>query len=304
MLVEWDVVGPDALGGGVVGGTKAGEGAEVVGEVGLVVVAAGKGELGPGNLGTAVHLLDGLLEALDAAVELGGDADLLVETLREAAGAEAGGAGELGDGGGAGGGVEMGEGVVEDGVAVLVPAEGEASEEREFEEGEFLFGGGGFAEVVAEVEGGAAPEIVEGGFAVGEDAGVVGEEGQRAAGMEDKADELGEVDGVDLLVAGVDAEEDGCGCVGERIDGIVGVGEVVPGQGDDDLGAAGGKNSLVTVDGVRVAGVPEGFDEGAEGGMGEVLEIEHASASGWVTLKEMRFCRSRDALQDGKYATS
>jgi len=37
------VVGPDALGGGVVSGAETGEGAEVVGEVGLVVVAAGEG---------------------------------------------------------------------------------------------------------------------------------------------------------------------------------------------------------------------------------------------------------------------
>jgi len=101
-LVEWDVVGPDALGGGVVGGAETGEGAEVVGEVGLVVVATGEGELGPGDVGTTIHLLNGLLEALDAAVKFGGDADLLVEALGEAAGAEAGGAGEFGDGGGAG----------------------------------------------------------------------------------------------------------------------------------------------------------------------------------------------------------
>jgi hypothetical protein len=31
------------------------------------------------------------------------------------------------------------------------------------------------------------------------------------------------------------------------------------------------------VGGVWVAGVPEGLDEGCEGGMGTALEIEHAS---------------------------
>jgi hypothetical protein len=41
--VEGDVVGPAALGDGVVGGADAGERSEVVGEVGLVVVAAGEG---------------------------------------------------------------------------------------------------------------------------------------------------------------------------------------------------------------------------------------------------------------------
>ncbi len=70
-LVYGDVVGPDAVGGGVVGGAEAGEGAEVVCEVGLVVVAAGESELGPWDVGALVHLLKGLLEALDAAVELG-----------------------------------------------------------------------------------------------------------------------------------------------------------------------------------------------------------------------------------------
>jgi hypothetical protein len=73
--VEWDVVGPDAAGGGVVGGAEAGEGAEVVGEVRLVVVAAGEGEIGPADVGTCMHELEGLLEALNAAVEFWGDAD-------------------------------------------------------------------------------------------------------------------------------------------------------------------------------------------------------------------------------------
>ena len=96
------MVGPDALGGGVVGGAETGEGAEVVGEVGLVVVAAGEGELGPRDVGALMHELEGLLEAPDTAIELGGDANLLVEALGEAAGAQAGGAGEFGDSGGAG----------------------------------------------------------------------------------------------------------------------------------------------------------------------------------------------------------
>src|ERR1700678_1134409 len=108
----------------------------------------------------------------------------------------------------------MGEGVVEDGVAALVFGEGEAREEGEFEERKFLFGGRDFAEFVAEVEGGAAPEVIESGFTVGEDAGVVGEEGHGATGMEDDADELGEVDSVDLLIAREDAKEDGSWGVG------------------------------------------------------------------------------------------
>src|SRR6266853_2105271 len=100
-------------------GAEAGEGVEVVGEVGLVVVAAGEGELGPVDVGSAVDELDGLLEALDAAVEFGGDADLLAEELGEAARADSDVAGEGGDGGGAGGLVEAGEGVVDGGGSAL-----------------------------------------------------------------------------------------------------------------------------------------------------------------------------------------
>jgi len=87
----------------------------------------------------------------------------------------------------------------------------ETVKESEVEEVEFACGGVGFAEVVAEVGGGAAPEIFERGFAVGEEVGVVGEEGCGAAGMEEDTDENAEVDGVDLLVARVEAEEDGGG---------------------------------------------------------------------------------------------
>jgi len=188
-------------------------------------------------------------------------------------------AGELSDGGGAGGLLEAGEGVVDGGVSLLDFALIETAEKGGLEGGEFLRGGWSFAEVAAEVFGGAVPDVCEGGFAVGEELGVGGEEGQRAAGVEDDADELGEVDGVDLLVAGVDAEEDGGGSVLEGVGGVVGVGEVVAGEGEDELGVGGGEDALVAMDGGGVAGVPEGFDEGGEGGMRVALEVEHRSAS-------------------------
>ena len=105
--------------------------------------------------------------------------------------------------------MEFGEDVIDGGASTLGFAFGEAIAEREVEEVEFAGGGGGFAEVVAEIGGGAAPEVVEGGFTVGEEVGVVGEEGYGATGVEEDADEFAEVDGVDLLVTGVDAKEDG-----------------------------------------------------------------------------------------------
>ena len=127
------------------------------------------------------------------------------EELREAARADAGGAGEFGDGGGTGGLVEVGQGIVDGGVAAVGFAFAETVKEGEIEEVEFACRGGGFAEVVAEVGGGAAPEIFERGFAVGEEVGVVGEEGECASRVEEDTDEFAEVDGVDLLVMGVDA---------------------------------------------------------------------------------------------------
>jgi hypothetical protein len=59
----------------IAGWAEAGEGVEVVGETGLVGEAAGEGAFGLVNVGAAVHELDRLLEALDGAVEFGGDAD-------------------------------------------------------------------------------------------------------------------------------------------------------------------------------------------------------------------------------------
>ena len=70
-LGERDVIGPGTGGRGIARWAEAGEGVKVVGEVGLVVVATGEGELGPVDVVAAVDLLDGLLETPDAAVELG-----------------------------------------------------------------------------------------------------------------------------------------------------------------------------------------------------------------------------------------
>jgi hypothetical protein len=280
------VVCPRALGCGVRSGAEAGEGVEVVGEVGLVVVATSQGEFGPADVDAAMHMLDGLLEALDTAVELGGDADLFAEELGESAGADSHVAGEFGDGKAAGRTMEVGEGVVDGGASEGNSAFAETMAEREVEEVEFAGGGRGFAEVVAEVGCGSAPDVFEGGFAVGEGVGAVGEEGQGAAGVEEDADELGEVDGVDLLVVGVDAEKDGGGGGFERIRGMVGVGEVVAGEADDDLGAAGGEDAFVAMCGLRVACVPECLDEGGESGMGRTLKIKHASTS-WERPSDM-----------------
>jgi hypothetical protein len=63
------------------------------------------------------------------------------------------------------------------------------------------------------------------------------------------------------------------------VGGVVGVGEVVAGQRDDDLSVTVGEDAFVAVCGFGVTGVPKGFDEGGEGGVGAALEVEHASTS-------------------------
>ena len=99
-------------------------------------------------------------------------------------------------------------GVVDGGRTALGFAFAEAMAEGEVKQVEFLRWRGGFAEVVAKVKGGAAPEVFERGLGVGEGVGAFGEEGDGAAGMEDDADELGEIDGVDVLMARVEPEEE------------------------------------------------------------------------------------------------
>jgi hypothetical protein len=69
---------------------------EIIGEIGLVVVTACKCELGPGYVGPSVELLDRLLEAQDAAIELGWNSNVFGKELREVARAETGVACEFG----------------------------------------------------------------------------------------------------------------------------------------------------------------------------------------------------------------
>lgn len=83
-LISADVIGPAGPTSGVGGRIDAGKGAELVREVRLVVVAAIEGEFGPADINTGVKLANGTLEALNAAPNLGREADLFAEDLREA----------------------------------------------------------------------------------------------------------------------------------------------------------------------------------------------------------------------------
>ncbi len=72
---------------------------EIVDEVGLVVVAAVEGDLGPVHTGFAVDTFEDALEAADTAEGLGRQTDLVAKQLDEAALAEADAIHNTGDGG-------------------------------------------------------------------------------------------------------------------------------------------------------------------------------------------------------------
>jgi hypothetical protein len=78
-------VAVDAALAAVGGGTEAGEFAEFVGHVGLVVVAAIQRYASPVDTVAGSGRCHDLMEAPEAEVALGSDADLLAETLAELA---------------------------------------------------------------------------------------------------------------------------------------------------------------------------------------------------------------------------
>ncbi len=124
------------------------------------------------------------------------------------------------------------------------------------------------AEAVAEGMGAAAPDGFERGFEVGELVRAGGEEGRAAAGAEDDADKVGEVGGVDDLVARVHAGEDGEGLrLGGGMKSGGAVGEAIGRERDDDLHVAGGQDHLAAVRGVWIAAVPERVNEGGQRGL-------------------------------------
>jgi hypothetical protein len=84
--------------------------------------------------------------------------------------------------------------------------------------------------------------------------------------VEEDADEFAEVDGIDLLMVGVEAEEKSGGGVLERVGGVVGVGEVVAGERDDELGVAVGENALVAVRGSGSQAYQKDLMKGARAG--------------------------------------
>ena len=151
----------------------------------------------------------------------------------------------------------------------------ELAKQKTFEKIELLGGGGEIAQAIAERAEGRSPEVFEVGFAVAKEAGGVREEGQGSSGMEGDADQFREIDGVDVLVDGVEAKKESRRGRPPGVDGMVGVGEGVACERNNDLGPSRRKDALAGVGGVRIVGIPEGMDERNEGGMGNALKVKH-----------------------------
>jgi hypothetical protein len=87
--IERDVIEVRSCNGKVFQGSHAGEGAEVVDKVGLIVVSAVEREVGQIGRGTVVEGAERALETADALENLGGKADLMMKDLDEPARTEA-----------------------------------------------------------------------------------------------------------------------------------------------------------------------------------------------------------------------
>ncbi len=98
--------------------------------------------------------------------------------------------------------------------------------------------------MIAESAKRRSPEIFDRGLAVGKNAAVIREKRQVPSWMKGNSDQLGQIDGVDVLVSGVKTEEKAGGGTLERVSSVIGIGEIVACQRDDDLSASGRQDPL------------------------------------------------------------
>lgn len=268
------MVGPRAVVRGVGGCVDSGEGAKLIGEVGLVVKAAFDGQFRPWQVNTGMQLPDGALEAEDARKDFGGEADLFAEDLGESALAQASGAGNLTNCSDVGGLPESREREFDDWVAGETRVE--AVQQELLQNAEFGLGAGKFVQAIAQAAYGGTPDAFKIDAAVAEQVGAVADEGREPAGLEDNPDKVRHVRGFYNLVDGTGSDYE-CGGLPDGLAAFRTVEQEIASQVEDDLNAAGGQNALAAVVRIRHLRVPKRLDAAVKRRDRDVLKVDHPS---------------------------
>jgi len=96
-LGEGKMILPGSAQRGIGSGIDSGKGVEIVGEMGLVVIAAAERQFRPSYIGAAVQSAHGDLEAANPAPHFRGEADMFSKHLGESALTESDSPGAIGD---------------------------------------------------------------------------------------------------------------------------------------------------------------------------------------------------------------
>jgi hypothetical protein len=257
------MAGKAGMVGEILGGIDAGEGAEVVDEVGLIEIAAVESDVSPANRTARRDAAKDRLEAANAAEELRGQANVMLEELDETARAETGFANDFGDVGGLRGAEKRFDGIF-DRRMVVKHACG-ALQESEFEGAEFGGGSGSFENAVAELSREASPEVAEFEMLIAKFRAREFQKWNRTGGTEGDADDV-------ILFIGVDGEGFGlwagerAAVESEHFASVVGIVEagLVFGEIDNDGDAAVGHQAFFSVRLRIVAVIPEELDKARE----------------------------------------
>jgi hypothetical protein len=247
----------------VFGRIDAGEGAEVVDEVCLIEIAAIESDIRPANGTARRDAAKDRLEAANAAEELRGQANVMLEEFDEAAGAEASFGDDFGDVGRLRGVEKRFDGVFNR--RMVVKYAGGALEESDFESAEFAEGSGSFEDAVAELSRTESPKIAEFEMLIAKFSAGQFEKWNRTGGTEGDADDVVLFLGVDSEGFGLRAGESAT-IEGEHFASVVRIVEagLVFGEVDDNGDAAVGHEAFFAV-GLRIVPViPKELDKARE----------------------------------------
>jgi hypothetical protein len=277
----------------VFGRIDAREGAEVVDEVCLIEIAAIESDIRPANGTPRRDAAKDRLEAANAAEELRGQANVMLEEFDEAAGADVG---RLR-------GVEKRFDGVFNRRMVLKHASG-ALEESDFEGAEFAEGSRSFEDAVAELSRKESPKIAEFEMLIAKFSAGELEKWNRTGGTEGDADDVVLFLGVDSEGFGLRAGESAT-IEGEHFASVVRIVEtdLVFGEVDDNGDAAVGHEAFFGV-GLRVVPViPKELDKARERRAGSEKQPFHGG-NGTTVGRECERGMGGDAeIEEGSRAS-